>query len=142
MYEIATCRKSLKWYCTQAFVRLDCVQSRPRHNRRGRGRGKGKGNGEAGGDRVRSVGLVRRRNGRRAGPHRAVSAGGGAEGRGSVMVTTGAWRQMERVTVRSGRFGNPVPDEAADGEWGDRSEERRVGKECTIQCRSRWSPYH
>ena len=24
----------------------------------------------------------------------------------------------------------------------DRSEERRVGKECTIQCRSRWSPYH
>ena len=23
-----------------------------------------------------------------------------------------------------------------------RSEERRVGKECTIQCRSRWSPYH
>ena len=24
----------------------------------------------------------------------------------------------------------------------NRSEERRVGKECTIQCRSRWSPYH
>jgi hypothetical protein len=24
----------------------------------------------------------------------------------------------------------------------DRSEERRVGKECTCQCRSRWSPYH
>ena len=23
-----------------------------------------------------------------------------------------------------------------------RSEERRVGKECTCQCRSRWSPYH
>ena len=23
-----------------------------------------------------------------------------------------------------------------------RSEERRVGKECTEQCRSRWSPYH
>ena len=22
------------------------------------------------------------------------------------------------------------------------SEERRVGKECTEQCRSRWSPYH
>ena len=27
-------------------------------------------------------------------------------------------------------FGNP------------RSEERRVGKECTSWCRSRWSPYH
>ena len=24
----------------------------------------------------------------------------------------------------------------------DRSEERRVGKECGYQCRSRWSPYH
>src|SRR3546814_12423803 len=25
---------------------------------------------------------------------------------------------------------------------GDRSEERRVGKESVITCRSRWSPYH
>ena len=25
---------------------------------------------------------------------------------------------------------------------GGRSEERRVGKECRIGCRSRWSPYH
>src|SRR3546814_2334232 len=25
---------------------------------------------------------------------------------------------------------------------GDRSEERRVGKECVNTCRSRWSPYH
>ena len=24
----------------------------------------------------------------------------------------------------------------------NRSEERRVGKECTLRCRSRWSPYH
>ena len=23
-----------------------------------------------------------------------------------------------------------------------RSEERRVGKECSVTCRSRWSPYH
>ena len=27
-----------------------------------------------------------------------------------------------------------------NGRW--RSEERRVGKECSKQCRSRWSPYH
>ena len=27
-------------------------------------------------------------------------------------------------------------------EFGKRSEERRVGKECTVLCRSRWSPYH
>ena len=26
--------------------------------------------------------------------------------------------------------------------WAERSEERRVGKECTVLCRSRWSPYH
>ena len=25
---------------------------------------------------------------------------------------------------------------------GQRSEERRVGKECSLTCRSRWSPYH
>ena len=27
-------------------------------------------------------------------------------------------------------------------DWAARSEERRVGKECVTQCRSRWSPYH
>ena len=27
-------------------------------------------------------------------------------------------------------------------QFGRRSEERRVGKECMVQCRSRWSPYH
>src|SRR6058998_4250082 len=27
-------------------------------------------------------------------------------------------------------------------EEGERSEERRVGKECSSPCRSRWSPYH
>ena len=26
--------------------------------------------------------------------------------------------------------------------YGERSEERRVGKECEVPCRSRWSPYH
>ena len=26
--------------------------------------------------------------------------------------------------------------------WDERSEERRVGKECPSKCRSRWSPYH
>src|SRR3546814_3756218 len=28
------------------------------------------------------------------------------------------------------------------GNFADRSEERRVGKECVSTCRSRWSPYH
>ena len=33
-------------------------------------------------------------------------------------------------------------DPALESGGSPRSEERRVGKECTIQCRSRWSPYH
>ena len=32
--------------------------------------------------------------------------------------------------------------EAARALGFNRSEERRVGKECMVQCRSRWSPYH
>ena len=32
--------------------------------------------------------------------------------------------------------------ELADLDLKDRSEERRVGKECLRLCRSRWSPYH
>ena len=39
--------------------------------------------------------------------------------------------------VRAGSF----PSGTASSAQG-RSEERRVGKECTEQCRSRWSPYH
>ena len=31
---------------------------------------------------------------------------------------------------------------AALGDKQGRSEERRVGKECSLLCRSRWSPYH
>ena len=34
------------------------------------------------------------------------------------------------------------PLRAALREAEERSEERRVGKECTVLCRSRWSPYH
>ena len=37
---------------------------------------------------------------------------------------------LAREIERTGR----IPDE--------RSEERRVGKECSSPCRSRWSPYH
>ena len=35
----------------------------------------------------------------------------------------------------------PVVD-TDQGEGARRSEERRVGKECSLLCRSRWSPYH
>ena len=39
---------------------------------------------------------------------------------------------------------SPIADDAYSRVYwsGDRSEERRVGKECLRLCRSRWSPYH
>src|SRR3546814_15033130 len=36
----------------------------------------------------------------------------------------------------------PFADCKAYENVAQRSEERRVGKECVSQCRSRWSPYH
>src|SRR3546814_18910936 len=43
-----------------------------------------------------------------------------------------------RAIVVQQKTGRPVQFELMD----DRSEERRVGKECVSTCRSRWSPYH
>src|SRR3546814_13497585 len=56
-------------------------------------------------------------------------------------------QQVLRPTAQDGaRFGDAEllgGDEGKDGGMpGDRSEERRVGKECVSTCRSRWSPYH
>src|SRR3546814_15846663 len=56
-------------------------------------------------------------------------------------------------TVMKGYLKNPAAtEEAFRGGWfhtgdlavrhPDRSEERRVGKECVSTCRSRWSPYY
>ena len=43
-----------------------------------------------------------------------------------------------------GAFGNVKEDGTRQYRtvYCERSEERRVGKECTSWCRSRWSPYH
>ena len=38
--------------------------------------------------------------------------------------------------------GYDVDDLVAHSTFEERSEERRVGKECQSTCRSRWSPYH
>src|SRR3546814_17459747 len=48
------------------------------------------------------------------------------------------WRQVDAAAEQ-----RPVADAdmAAVGAQ-QRSEERRVGKECVSTCRSRWSPYH
>ena len=43
-----------------------------------------------------------------------------------------SWEQVEALARLTG-FGV---------QFFTRSEERRVGKECSFRCRSRWSPYH
>ena len=61
--------------------------------------------------------------------------------------------QMNREALRAcfGGFGKSrvVLENGTHSRWVSRllkelgrSEERRVGKECTSWCRSRWSPYH
>ena len=55
---------------------------------------------------------------------------------------------LKRLSARPHHLGSPYGKENAEfiasqfRAWGERSEERRVGKECMVQCRSRWSPYH
>ena len=49
-----------------------------------------------------------------------------------------AWMSTASILARSQGLGTAVPDEAKRR----RSEERRVGKECGLLCRYRWSPYH
>ena len=45
------------------------------------------------------------------------------------------------VTERN-QYGNLREGRVTIGKLTNRSEERRVGKECLRLCRSRWSPYH
>src|SRR3546814_11490641 len=49
-------------------------------------------------------------------------------------------RQLHNQTGYTTIFVTHEQEEAL--ELADRSEERRVGKECVSTCRSRWSPYH
>ena len=58
------------------------------------------------------------------------------------MRETGLNRATPVVFV-TGHDDTEARSQAADsGACGFRSEERRVGKECSLLCRSRWSPYH
>ena len=50
--------------------------------------------------------------------------------------------QIEDIIQMINDMGIQVMEEAPDADDLMRSEERRVGKECRIGCRSRWSPYH
>ena len=42
------------------------------------------------------------------------------------------------IDIKNPEVVEPLKAQLATG----RSEERRVGKECGVMCRSRWSPYH
>ena len=51
----------------------------------------------------------------------------------------------DKVVCNTDSRGLPTPQGKSPLEIvldASRSEERRVGKECLLECRSRWSPYH
>ena len=54
---------------------------------------------------------------------------------GKLLISEEEW--FARMKLRDGGSSS-----SQAGHGGGRSEERRVGKECRIGCRSRWSPYH
>ena len=79
--------------------------------------------------------------------------GGGGGGSGRAPGGAGGYILIVLLLVAWGATGIYRVDEAERGvvqrfgAYTDttmpvRSEERRVGKECLRQCRSRWSPYH
>src|SRR3546814_5183110 len=59
--------------------------------------------------------------------------------RDADMAAIGA---RDRRMLRVHRQVGDMDDIAGVAAKRDRSEERRVGKECVSTCRSRWSPYH
>ena len=72
----------------------------------------------------------------------------GDENGAQRVAWTDTWEQA-RDFLRSKVEGTGAEEEIdeAGNQWftlrgEERSEERRVGKECSLLCRSRWSPYH
>ena len=49
---------------------------------------------------------------------------------------------IEDAFIKKGLNSEVDKDKSDSNSEESRSEERRVGKECRIGCRSRWSPYH
>ena len=59
----------------------------------------------------------------------------------SITLTTEQAAEIMRGPIKYVAKMKQPPEGYYKDTTGDQ-EERRVGKECTIQCRSRWSPYH
>ena len=55
---------------------------------------------------------------------------------------TRLWIELPDGTTSGGTTEERIVSTLEIYEAAERSEERRVGKECTSWCRSRWSPYH
>src|SRR3546814_18881704 len=58
------------------------------------------------------------------------------------LIVTGEEQGDGGTIARSGKSPVIFGRSADFAKAADRSEERRVGKECVSTCRSRWSPYH
>src|SRR3546814_16513225 len=52
------------------------------------------------------------------------------------------WTMMAASVTTPATIRTPITTTSTFRNRTDRSEERRVGKECVSTCRSRWSPYH
>src|SRR3546814_164496 len=61
---------------------------------------------------------------------------------GAKHMRTPKVRDETSVNEREGSRQAVKNNESAGRRIKERSEERRVGKECVNTCRSRWSPYH
>src|SRR3546814_1268580 len=68
--------------------------------------------------------------------HRDLIGAWPPRGTRSVPESTACCQHQSRSTVACQQFSDFCAGSS------NRSEERRVGKECVSTCRSRWSPYH
>ena len=72
----------------------------------------------------------------------AVSAGAGSGKTTSLVARVAALMEMPGVQPSQLVVITFTEKAAREVSHRLRSEERRVGKECRMPCRSRWSPYH